>query len=266
MADTSDILQQILAHKAEEIIDLQRRLPLTELKHHAADCASPRGFFAAVNRAKEANRTAVIAEIKRASPSKGLICKDFDPEKIARTYAEAGADCLSILTDKQFFQGDNADLETARSRCTIPILRKDFIIEPYQIYESRVIGADCILLIVAAVSDAQLQELAGIAGELDLDVLVEVHDREELERGLMLRKPLLGINNRNLRNFTTDISVTIDLLTDMPYDRIVIAESGIHSNEQVKILRKYGVHGFLVGEALMSSADPSAALKELFCL
>ncbi|MBI4005374.1 MAG: indole-3-glycerol phosphate synthase TrpC, partial [Gammaproteobacteria bacterium] len=204
------------------------------------------------------------AEIKKASPSKGVIRENFDAEEIARIYEKAGATCLSVLTDIDFFQGSDEFLQSARDACTLPVLRKDFMIDPWQVYESRVIGADCILLIVATLSDAKLQELSEIASELGLDVLVEVHDREELERGLMLRTPLIGINNRDLHTFETDINTTISLLIDVLYDRIVVTESGIQSPDDVKLLRRHGVNTFLVGEAFMSAPDPGEKLKTLF--
>ena len=207
-----------------------------------------------------------IAEIKKASPSKGVICENFDPEFIARSYEEAGASCLSVLTDVDFFQGSDAYMQSARAACAIPVLRKDFMIDPYQIYESRVLGADCILIIVSALSDMQMQELVGTTQEIGLDILIEVHDREELERGLMLRTPLIGINNRNLHTFETDIETTIGLLPDVFHDRTVITESGIHSSDNVRTMGKHGVNGFLVGEAFMSAEDPGEKLQELFSL
>lgn len=264
--NTPDILKKILARKSEEISERKPKMPAQELKHRADDCPPTRGFGIAIEKSIDAGQAAVIAEIKKASPSKGIICENFDPESIARSYEDAGASCLSVLTDVDFFQGSDAFMQSARAACTLPVLRKDFMIDTYQIYESRVLGADCILIIVSALSDMQMQELVGTAQEIGLDILVEVHDREELERGLMLRTPLIGINNRNLHTFETDIETTIGLLPDVFHDRTVITESGIHTVEDVKIMRKHGVDGFLVGEAFMSAEDPGKKLQELFSL
>lgn len=264
--NTPDILKKILARKAEEISERKSKMPLQEIKHRADDCPPTRGFNMAIERSTGKGRAAIIAEIKKASPSKGIICENFDPESIARSYEEAGATCLSVLTDVDFFQGSDEHMQIARAACALPVLRKDFMIAPYQIFESRVLGADCILIIVSALSDMQMQELVGTAQEIGLDILVEVHDREELERGLMLRTPLIGINNRNLHTFETDIETTIGLLTDVFHDRTVITESGIHTIEDIKTMRKHGVDGFLVGEAFMSAEDPGKKLQELFSL
>jgi indole-3-glycerol phosphate synthase len=264
MQNTPDILTRILERKREEVAELRRRRSPEDLAREAADCPPTRGFYARIRETVEAGRPAVIAEIKKASPSRGLIREDFDPAAIATAYAEAGACCLSVLTDRDFFQGSEDYLRAAREACDLPVLRKDFILDPCQVYESRIIGADCILLIVAALTDGQLRELAGLAAELDLDVLVEVHDREELERGMMLRTPLIGINNRDLRSFETSIDTTIGLLRDVFPDRTVVTESGIHTREDVAALRRHGVNAFLVGEVLMAAEDPGAKLKELF--
>jgi indole-3-glycerol phosphate synthase len=264
--NTPDILKKILVRKAEEISERKSTIPAQEVKHRADDCPPARGFNMAIERSISEGRTAVIAEIKKASPSRGIICENFDPESIARSYEKAGATCLSVLTDVDFFQGSDEYMQSARDACAIPVLRKDFMIDPYQIYESRVLGADCILIIVSALSDMQMQELVGTAQEIGLDILVEVHDREELERGLMLRTPLIGINNRNLHTFETDIETTIGLLPDVFHDRIVVTESGIHTIEDIKTMRKHGVDGFLVGEAFMSAEDPGEKLQELFSL
>ncbi len=261
-----DILKKILARKAEEIDARKPAMPQQELKHRADDCPPTRGFRTAIDKSISAGRAAIIAEIKKASPSKGIIRENLDPESIARSYAAAGASCLSVLTDVDFFQGSDATMKSARAACKLPVLRKDFMIDTYQIYESRVLGADCILIIVSALSDMQMQELVGTAQEIGLDILVEVHDREELERGLMLRTPLIGINNRNLHTFKTDIKTTIGLLPDVFHDRTVITESGIHTVEDVRIMRKSGVDGFLVGEAFMAAKDPGSKLRELFSL
>ncbi len=264
MQDTPDILEKILARKTEEVSERKAKLSLSKLKTKIKDCPPARGFEAAIQRRINAGKPAIIAEIKKASPSKGVIRENFDPAEIAKIYEKAGATCLSVLTDIDFFQGSDEFLRSARDACTLPVLRKDFMIDPYQVYESRVIGADCILLIVSSLSDTKLQELSGLASELGLDVLVEVHDREELERGLMLRTPLIGINNRDLHTFETDINITISLLIDVLYDRTVVTESGIQSPDDVKLLRRYGVNTFLVGEAFMSAPDPGEKLKALF--
>ncbi len=263
---TPDILKKILAHKSEEISERKSKIPEQELKGRADDCPPTRGFNMAIERSISEGRAAIIAEIKKASPSKGIICENFDPESIARSYENAGASCLSVLTDVDFFQGSDEHMQSARAACALPVLRKDFMIDPYQIYESRVLGADCILIIVSALLDTQMQDLVNTAEEIGLDILVEVHNREELERGMMLRTPLIGINNRNLHTFETDIETTMGLLTDVFHDRTVISESGIHTIEHVKTMRKRGVDGFLVGEAFMSAEDPGEKLRELFSL
>jgi indole-3-glycerol phosphate synthase len=264
MESTPDILQKIIAHKYQEIAKNEARCSLDEMQQRAARASLPRGFATAIQRRIAAGRTAVIAEIKKASPSRGIIRADFNPAEIAESYVQGGASCLSILTDSDFFLGANEYLQAARAVCSLPVLRKDFMVAPYQIYESRALGADCILLIVAALTDKQLRELAWIAIDLGMDVLVEVHNRNELERSLMLRTPLIGINNRDLHTFTTDIQTTIRLLTDMMHDRTVITESGIHTAEHVALMRAHDVHAFLVGEAFMVAPDPGAKLKELF--
>ena len=264
--DTPDILKKILARKSEEIGVRKSKIPEQEFKDRAGDCPPTRGFSMAIEKSISEGKAAVIAEIKKASPSKGIICENFDPEAIARSYKNAGASCLSVLTDVYFFQGSDEYMQSARAACTLPVLRKDFMIDPYQIYESRVLGADCILIIVSALSDIQMMDLVGTAEEIGLDILVEVHNREELERGLMLRTPLIGINNRNLHTFETSIDTTIGLLPDVSHDRTVISESGIHTIEHVKTMRKHGVDGFLVGEAFMSAEDPGEQLRELFSL
>lgn len=261
-----DILKKILARKSEEINERISKVPEQELKDRADDCPPTRGFSMAIEKSISEGKAAIIAEIKKASPSKGVICANFDPESIARSYESAGASCLSVLTDVDFFQGSDEHMQSARAACALPVLRKDFMIDPYQIYESRVLGADCILIIVSALSDTQMQDLVGTAKEIGLDILVEVHNREELERGLMLRTPLIGINNRSLHTFETNIETTIGLLPDVFHDRTVISESGIHTIEQVKTMRKHGVDGFLVGEAFMCAEDPGEKLRELFSL
>jgi indole-3-glycerol phosphate synthase len=263
-SSTADILNKILQRKQQEVAERMQEVSLAELKDQAAAKDSTRGFYQAVISSLEQDRAAVIAEIKRASPSKGVIREIFDPTEIARSYQDGGATCLSVLTDVDFFQGSNEHLKLAKAATTLPILRKDFMIDPYQIYESRVIGADCILLIVAALDDTTLQELAGLTLELGMDVLVEVHNREELERGLMLRTPLIGINNRDLHTFNTDLDTTLNLLTDVFPDRTVVTESGIHTRKDIAMMRKHNVNAFLVGEAFMSADNPGAKLRELF--
>jgi indole-3-glycerol phosphate synthase len=259
-----DFLRRILRRKAEEVVDRSRALPLRELGARIEQAPPPRGFLAALEQRIAAGKAGVIAEIKRASPSRGVLREDFDPAAIAVSYEQGGAACLSVLTDRDFFQGDDAHLHAARTACALPVLRKDFIIDAYQVYEARALGADCLLLIVAALGDAQLAEFAGLARHLDLDVLVEVHDAEELERALALPAPLIGINNRDLRTFETRIETTLDLLASIPGDRLVVTESGINDREDVRRLRAAGVHAFLVGEAFMRAADPGRELARLF--
>lgn len=260
----TDILTRIIRHKAEEISERAQRLPLPALRERCAAQPDPRGFLEALESRIWQRQPAVIAEIKKASPSRGVIREDFDPEAIADSYARGGAACLSVLTDEQFFQGCDENLTRARQRCQLPALRKDFMIDPYQVWESRAIGADCILLIVAALGDAQLVDLSGLALELGMDVLVEVHDRQELERALELKIPLLGINNRDLRTFETTLDTTLELLEDIPEGHVVITESGIHTREDVELMQQRGVYGFLVGEAFMRAAEPGRELARLF--
>ncbi len=260
----TDILNRILARKAEEVAERQARLPLAELSARIATLPETRGFAAAIEEKIAAGLPAVIAEVKKASPSKGVIRADFDPAAIARSYEEAGAACLSVLTDSDFFQGSEAFLRQARSACSLPLLRKDFIIDPYQVHEARAIGADCILLIVAALEDDVLLQLALLAAELDLDVLCEVHNEEELERALALPVPLIGVNNRNLRNFETSLETSLALQELIEYDRVLVAESGIHTPEDVMRLREGGIQAFLVGEAFMRAKDPGSELRRLF--
>ena len=260
----TDILQKILAVKAEEVAAARARLPLAALVARAKDAPPVRDFAAALQSRVAKRQAAVIAEIKKASPSKGLIRPDFRPADIAASYAAHGAACLSVLTDRRFFQGDPAYLETARAACALPVLRKDFLIDLYQVYEARAMGADAILLIVAALSEAQMQELAAIARELGMSVLVESHDGEELARALRLDTPLIGINNRNLRSFAVSLDNTLALLPQIPPDRLVVTESGIATREDVATMRAAGVHAFLVGEAFMRVEEPGAALATLF--
>ncbi|MDR2878084.1 MAG: indole-3-glycerol phosphate synthase TrpC [Chromatiales bacterium] len=260
----SDILKRILRRKTEEVIERAEVLPLRELSARCQYLPPPRDFEAALRVKIERGDAAVIAEVKRASPSRGVLRADFRPAEIAVSYEQGGAACLSVLTDRDFFQGADEYLVAARAACALPVLRKDFIIDAYQIYEARAIGADCILLIVAALGDAQLVEFTGLAAHLGLDVLVEVHDADELERALALHASLIGINNRDLRNFETRLEITLDLLPQVPSDRVLVTESGIHTPADVARMRGAGVHAFLVGEAFMRADDPGAMLAGLF--
>ena len=260
----SDILDRILARKVEEIAERSAQLPLAELIARVADLPDTRGFAAAIESRIESGQPAVIAEIKKASPSKGVIRADFDPAAIAKSYEQGGAACLSVLTDADFFQGHEDYLRQAREACSLPVLRKDFTIDPYQVYEARAIGADCILLIVAALEDAALLDLSLLAAELDLDVLVEVHDAEELERALDVPAPLIGVNNRNLRTFEVSLDTSVALRALAPKDRVLVSESGIATPLDIARLRGVGIDAFLVGETFMRAADPGTALKQLF--
>jgi len=264
MNPAPDILKKILQRKVEEIVDRAQKVSLQTLSQQITGTDAPRGFLQAIESSLQAGRPAVIAEIKKASPSKGVIREHFIPADIAKSYQAGGATCLSVLTDIDFFQGADAYLQQARAACTLPVIRKDFIIDPYQVYEARVIQADCILLIVAALGDAQLNELTGLAHHLGMDVLIEVHDAQELERALALDVHLIGVNNRNLRTFETSLQTTLALLNKIPSDRIVITESGIHQADHVKLMRDHQVHAFLVGEAFMAAHDPGEKLNELF--
>jgi indole-3-glycerol phosphate synthase len=257
-----DILQRILARKREELEAARAVVPLAEMRRRAAAAPPPRDFVGALRAKIAAGRAAVIAEIKKASPSRGLLRADFDPAAIARGYEAGGAACLSVLTDRDFFQGAHEHLAQARSACTLPVLRKDFITEPYQVHESRALGADCILLIAAALARQDMQGLEASARSLGMAVLVEVHDAAELDAALVLDTPLLGINNRNLRSFHTTLQTTLDLLPRVPAGRIVVAESGIAGRAEVSMLLGRGVPAFLIGEALMRAPDPGAALQE----
>jgi indole-3-glycerol phosphate synthase len=260
----SDILQRILAAKREEVAAARARVDLASVRD-AAEAAPPVRDFVAALRAKiAAGRPAVIAEVKKASPSKGVLRADFDPAAIARSYAASGAACLSVLTDRQFFQGAPEHLAAARGACALPVLRKDFVVDPYQVHEARALGADCILLIVAALEAARMRELEALALGLGMAVLVEVHDAAELDRALALSSPLVGINNRDLRTFDTRLETTLDLLPRIPGDRVVVTESGILARADVERMRAHGVHAFLVGEAFMRAAEPGAALATLF--
>lgn len=264
MTGVPDILQKILVRKAEEVVACAARVPLSEIRQLAAAADAPRGFVAALEQRIAAGQAGVIAEIKKASPSKGVLRADFDPPAIARSYEAGGAACLSVLTDIDFFQGADAYLQQAREACLLPVLRKDFVLDPYQVYEARAIGADCILLIVAALGDTQMSELANVAHELGMDVLVEVHDADELERALKLPCRMIGINNRNLRTFETRLETTLELLGRIPSDRLVVTESGILAPSDVTLMRQHHVNAFLVGEAFMRADDPGQRLAELF--
>jgi indole-3-glycerol phosphate synthase len=260
----SDILHRILARKTEEIEQRSRIRPLDELRARALQQPPTRGFIEAIRRKHAAGDAAVIAEVKKASPSKGLIRKDFDPAQIARSYEAGGAACLSVLTDVDFFQGSNLYLGEARAACSLPVLRKDFTIDPYQVYEARVIGADCILLIVAALEDGPMVEMANLAMELGMDVLVEVHDIDELERALQTDCELIGVNNRNLSSFEVTLDTTLALKDAVPRDRTLVTESGIATGADVAKMREAGVETFLIGESFMRDPDPGAALRRLF--
>ena len=260
----NDVLQRILQRKREEVVDRRRRMPLRELSARLASAPPPRAFADAIEATIRGGAPAVIAEVKKASPSRGVIRADFDPAAIARSYQAGGASGLSVLTDVEFFQGSDAALQQARAACTLPVLRKDFIVDAYQLVEARVLGADCILLIVAALDDAQLVEFAVQAMELGMDVLVEVHDIDELERALQAPARLLGVNNRDLRSFEVSLETTLALREAVPRDRILVSESGIASVADVRRLRAAAVDAFLVGEAFMREPDPGAALRRLF--
>jgi indole-3-glycerol phosphate synthase len=260
----SDILNKILATKTEEIAAAKRSEPLEALREAAEWMPPARDFVDAIRVKIAAGRPAVIAEIKKASPSKGVIRAVFRPAEIAASYAAGGAACLSVLTDKEYFQGSPEYLKAARDACDLPVLRKDFMIDSYQVYEARAMGADCILLIVAALSLPQMRELEDIALGLGMAVLVESHDGDELELALQLKTPLIGINNRNLRTFETRLETTIDLMEEIPVDRIVVTESGILTPAAVALMRAHEVDTFLVGEAFMRADDPGAELARLF--
>lgn len=260
---TPNVLKKILEHKQREIELRRQTFPLALLRQLAKATPSPRGFIQALRDRIQSHQVAIIAEMKKASPSKGVLRLDYNPIAIAESYAQAGATCLSVLTDSEFFKGCNEHLFQVHEACDLPLLRKDFIIDPYQVYEARVLRADCILLIVAALTQQQLYELSQLATRLGLDVLVEVHDREELNIALTLDLPLLGINNRNLGTFDTHLSTTINLLPHIPNDRLVVSESGIHTARDIAYLHHYNVNAFLIGEAFMRAADPGTSLKNI---
>ncbi|WP_316366927.1 indole-3-glycerol phosphate synthase TrpC [Candidatus Thiodiazotropha sp. CDECU1] len=264
MSATPDILLKITRRKRQEIADRLSLRSIAELETSLPQASEPRGFADAIARKLAAGEAGVIAEIKKASPSKGVLREDFQPAQIALSYAKGGAACLSVLTDIDFFQGSDQYLQQARDACTLPVIRKDFIIDPYQVYEARAIGADCILLIAACLDDQQLKDLNDLARQLGMDVLIEVHDAEELQRALQVENRLIGINNRNLRSFEVSLDTTLELLPRIPADRIVVTESGILTSEDVALMRSHQVNAFLVGEAFMRAEDPGAKLARLF--
>ena len=262
--NTPTILKKIIARKYDEVLERTQRISLAEQKSRALAQPSARGFVSAIERKIQAGHAAVIAEIKKASPSQGVIRENFYPEEIARSYERGGAACLSVLTDVDFFQGCDAFMQQARNATRLPVLRKDFTVDEYQIWEARALGADCILLIVAALSQQQLQDLNACAIEAGLDVLVEVHNADELAMALTVENRLIGINNRDLHTFSTSLNVTYELLDTIPANRIVVTESGIHTVDDVKAMRGHDVNAFLVGEAFMRAEDPGLQLLEMF--
>jgi indole-3-glycerol phosphate synthase len=264
MPPAADILARILRRKIEELAERAERMPLRELRARARHADAPRGFLRALQERIAHGDAAVVAEVKKASPSAGVLRAQFDPAWIARRYEQAGACCLSVLTDRDFFQGEDRHLAAARAACALPVLRKDFTVDAYQVWEARVLGADAVLLIVAALADGELRELHALARELGMDVLVEVHDGAELERALALQPPLVGINNRDLKSFVTTLDTTLGLLPRIPAGSLVVTESGIRTPADVARMRRHGVQAFLVGEAFMRAEDPGARLAELF--
>lgn len=264
MVDTPDILKKILDRKVDEIRERSEHLDIQALSRQVESADGTRGFLNALISKISDGEAAVIAEIKKASPSKGVLREDFRPTEIAASYEKGGAACLSVLTDVDFFQGADVYLQQARAACRLPVIRKDFFIDPYQVYEARLLGADCILLIVAALGDTMLLELLQLAEHLGMDALVEVHDEWEMERALMTPARLVGVNNRDLRTFETNLDTTLEMLAGFPDDRMLVTESGIHTRFDVKRMRDHNVHAFLVGEAFMKADDPGAKLAELF--
>tara|TARA_B100001079_G_C16387277_1_gene505041 strand:+ start:973 stop:1770 length:798 start_codon:yes stop_codon:yes gene_type:complete len=264
MENTPDILKKIIARKKIEIEECRNNTSLDDMIAKSKYGLPTRGFYEALNNKSKRKESAVIAEIKKASPSRGVLRKDFNPIDIAKSYESGGATCLSILTDKDFFKGDNQYLIDAREAVNIPVLRKDFIIDPYQVYEARAINADCILLIASCLNDIQLKNLSDLAIELSMDVLVEVHDLDELKRALKLNLPMVGINNRNLRTFEVSLQTTIDLLKEINDNSLVITESGILTKQDVELMRVNEIYGYLVGEAFMRQDNPGRALQEIF--
>ena len=264
MGSKSTILEEIIEHKKQAVSIAKQQLSLEDIEDQLKDCPNPRPFTSSLRSAVANQRTAVIAEIKKASPSKGLIRPNFDPIEHAKDYEVSGATCLSVLTDVKYFKGSDRYLTEVKQASKLPILRKDFIIDPYQVAQSKLMGADCILLIVAALSPSQLQELAAYANQVSIDVLVEVHDKAELNCALDLDNDLIGINNRNLHNFETSLQTTLELKKYIPEGKLVITESGIHSIDDVKLMKSNGIFGFLVGETFMRAPKPGLKLKELF--
>ena len=261
---TPDILKKIVSRKHEEIDEGIKRVPLERMIELASNADETRGFYNELYSKISQKQSGIIAEIKKASPSKGVLRENFDPVEIAKSYESGGASCLSILTDRDFFQGDPLFLIKARAAVSIPVIRKDFIVDPYQVYESRAMGADCILLIVSCLKDSELKSLSQLASSLGMDTLVEVHDSDELYRALKLKLPMLGINNRNLKNFEVSLQTTIDLLSEIDDDKLVITESGITSKTDVELMHNHNVFGFLIGEAFMRDSNPGQKLKEFF--
>ena len=266
MTNTPDILKTILVKKAEEVARRKSGMSIANLEEIASTVERPRDFYNAIQHKVLAKKPAIIAEIKKASPSQGVIRENFQPVLIGEDYAMNGATCLSVLTDKEFFQGSEAYLQMVRERCPLPVLRKDFMIDVYQVYEARALGADCILLIVAALEDSLMLELSDAATKLGMDVLVEVHDAEELQRALKLETKLIGINNRNLRTFETALQTTLDLKQQIPEDRVIITESGIHTHDDVQLMLDNDIYAFLVGEVFMRAESPGRKMRELFAL
>ena len=258
------ILDEIICKKGEEVSRAKAKLSFSDLERQIQNCSPLRNFCDSLRSVVSVHKAAVIAEIKRASPSKGVIRKDFNPAEHARDYERNGATCLSVLTDVNYFQGSDTYLQQAKAACSIPVLRKDFIVDPYQIAHSKLLGADCILLIVAALQHSQLLELAAYANEISMDILVEIHNREELERALEVESDLIGVNNRNLHNFETSFQTTLDLYPHIPPEKIIITESGINKVEDVDMMTSSGIFGFLVGESFMRASQPGSKLKELF--
>jgi len=261
---TPDILKKIVARKHEEVLESISRVPMERIIELTKFADSTRGFYSALKEKVDSRQSGIIAEIKKASPSKGVLRENFEPVEIAKSYEEGGASCLSILTDRDFFQGDPQYLIKARAAVSIPVIRKDFIIHPYQVYESRAMGADCILLIASCLEDKEIKTLGDLALSLEMDVLVEVHDLNELHRALKSNLPMIGINNRDLRSFDVSLQTTIDLLDEISDDKLVITESGITSKADVELMHNNNVFGFLVGEAFMRHSDPGQQLKEFF--
>jgi len=261
---TPTVLKKIIARKYQEIAERSKQISEQALLQESRYADTPRRFVSAMEAKLDQGLSAVIAEVKKASPSKGVIREDFNPAEIAVAYQAGGAACMSVLTDRDFFQGHEDYLREAREACSLPVIRKDFIVDTYQVVEARTLDSDCILLIVAALEDSQMAELAGCANDLGMDVLVEVHDEKELQRALRLETRLVGVNNRNLHTFETDLNTTIRLLNEIPSDRIVVTESGIHTSDDVALMRDHKVNSFLVGEAFMRAEQPGEALKQLF--